>query len=345
MASSNDNKQANADINALLQNENSDDIKSRLNLSIIIPVRNEKENIPLLYQEITAIVSKLGLTYEIIYINDGSTDGTTKELNSLEKFDTHVVIIEFKKNYGQTAALSAGFRFCRGERIITMDGDLQNDPADIPMLLAKLDEGYDLVNGWRKDRHDDFLTRRIPSIVANRIINKLIEGTGVQINDYGCSLKAYSRDIIKNIKLYGEMHRFIPVFAAWLGGRIVEVPVNHRPRIHGKTKYNLSRISTVLLDLLVVRFFSDFLTRPIQFFGKIAGNIFLLGTLATLLLSVLKIFTGLDISWGMLTLIMTLTGLGSFQIVVIGLIGEMQIRSYFEMSQQDTYVIRRVSER
>ena len=345
MASSNDNKQANADINALLQNENSYDIKSRLNLSIIIPVRNEKENIPLLYQEITAIVSKLGLTYEIIYINDGSTDGTTEELNSLEKFDTHVVIIEFKKNYGQTAALSAGFRFCRGERIITMDGDLQNDPADIPMLLAKLDEGYDLVNGWRKDRHDDFLTRRIPSIVANRIINKLIEGTGVQINDYGCSLKAYSRDIIKNIKLYGEMHRFIPVFAAWLGGRIVEVPVNHRPRIHGKTKYNLSRISTVLLDLLVVRFFSDFLTRPIQFFGKIAGNIFLLGTLATLLLSVLKIFTGLDISWGMLTLIMTLTGLGSFQIVVIGLIGEMQIRSYFEMSQQDTYVIRRVSER
>ncbi len=332
-------------IDSLIHNADSYNIKSMVDLSIVIPMRNEAKNVPLLHKEITDVVSRLDLEYEVIYVNDGSTDGTSQRLQELTDADEHVVVVEFKKNYGQTAALSAGFRFCRGKRVVTLDGDLQNDPADIPMLLAKLDEGYDLVNGWRKNRHDDFLTRKLPSIVANRIINKLIEGTGVRINDYGCSLKAYRRNIIKNIKLYGEMHRFIPVFAAWLGGRIIEVPVNHRPRLHGKTKYNLSRVSTVLLDLLVVRFFSDFLTRPIQFFGKIAGNIFILGIFATLVLSLLKVIAGLDITWGLLALIVTLTGLGCFQIVVIGLIGEMQIRSYFEMCQQDTYVIRKVTGR
>ncbi|WP_163351750.1 glycosyltransferase family 2 protein [Desulfovibrio sp. JC010] len=316
-----------------------------MDLSIIIPMRNEEKNVAILHQEITEAVFDMGLTYEVIYINDGSTDKTGARLQELEESDKHVLVIEFKKNYGQTAALRAGFNFCKGEKVITLDGDLQNDPADIPMMLDKLDEGYDLVNGWRKDRHDDLFTRKIPSMAANKIINRLIEGTGVRINDYGCSLKAYRHEIVKDLNLYGEMHRFIPVFAAWFGSRIVEIPVNHRPRLYGTTKYNLSRVSTVLLDLLVVRFFSDFLTRPIQFFGKIASKVFLLGVILTMILGMLNSFSIMDIDWGMLTMIMILTGLGSFQIVVMGLVGEMQIRSYFEMSRQDTYVIRRVTRR
>ncbi|NDV27479.1 glycosyltransferase family 2 protein [Desulfovibrio sp. JC010] len=334
-----------SNINPGPEGSGSHDKEPQLDLSIIIPMRNEEKNVAILHQEITEAVFDMGLTYEVIYINDGSTDKTGARLQELEESDKHVLVIEFKKNYGQTAALRAGFNFCKGEKVITLDGDLQNDPADIPMMLDKLDEGYDLVNGWRKDRHDDLFTRKIPSMAANKIINRLIEGTGVRINDYGCSLKAYRHEIVKDLNLYGEMHRFIPVFAAWFGSRIVEIPVNHRPRLYGTTKYNLSRVSTVLLDLLVVRFFSDFLTRPIQFFGKIASKVFLLGVILTMILGMLNSFSIMDIDWGMLTMIMILTGLGSFQIVVMGLVGEMQIRSYFEMSRQDTYVIRRVTRR
>ncbi|KPA12073.1 glycosyl transferase family 2, partial [Candidatus Magnetomorum sp. HK-1] len=181
-----------------------------------------------------------------------------------------VKVIQFRRNYGQTAAISAGFKYCSGSVVITIDGDLQNDPDDIPKLLEKMAEGYDLVSGWRKNRKDKLLSRKIPSLIANKIINKLIAGTGVKLNDYGCTLKAYKRGIVKNINLYGEMHRFIPVFAAWLGVNITEIPVNHRKRIKGEAKYNLSRVSRVIFDLVLVRFYSDYLTRPIKFFGKIA---------------------------------------------------------------------------
>jgi len=204
----------------------------------------------------------------IIFIDDGSTDTSLQKLTEISNTDERVKIIQFRKNYGQTAALSAGFKYAHGNVIITMDGDLQNDPADIPLLLEKMAEGYDLVNGWRKNRQDKNLSRKIPSKIANMIINKLIEGTKIQLHDFGCTLKAYKRGITKNIHLYGEMHRFIPVFAAWLGVKVAEIPVHHHPRIHGNAKYNLSRVPRVILDLLVVRFFSDSLTRPIQFFGK-----------------------------------------------------------------------------
>ena len=314
----------------------------RVLLSVIIPIYNEKKNIPILYQELCATLDPLGINLEILFVNDGSTDGSKEALEKLAAQDPRVKVIEFRRNYGQTAALSAGFTYCRGERVVTLDGDLQNDPADIPALLEKMDQGYDLVNGWRKDRQDAFFTRRLPSLAANKLINKLIEGTRVQLKDYGCTLKAYRRDIVKGLRLYGEMHRFIPVFAAWLGGRIVEVPVNHRPRVHGSTKYSLSRVSTVLLDLLVVRFFSDYMTRPIQFFGKIARALFLLGLLLTITLVGASLALGFDLDWNTVFLLLILLGVSCFQVIIMGLIGEMQIRSYFEGQQKNHYIINRI---
>jgi glycosyltransferase involved in cell wall biosynthesis/Flp pilus assembly protein TadD len=262
----------------MIQNIESD-TKENIALSVVVPIMNEIGNLPILYDKILKVLSELKQRYEIIFIDDGSKDGSTKYLIELANKDYNVSVIQFRRNYGQTAALSAGFKYANGNIIITMDGDLQNDPEDIPVLLEKMAEGYDLVNGWRKDRQDKAITRKLPSTIANKIINYLISGTGIKLNDFGCTLKAYKKEIIKNIHLYGEMHRFIPVFAAWLGVRVAEIPVRHHPRIHGKAKYNLSRVSRVLFDFIVVRFFSDYMTRPIQFFGKIVKKLMFWGTL------------------------------------------------------------------
>ena len=313
-----------------------------IDLSIIVPVFNEQGNIPVLHQELDDVLKDIEGRCEILFVDDGSTDGSSEELDELAAKDKRVKIIRFKRNYGQTSALSAGFKMCQGERIVTLDGDLQNDPADIPKLLAMMDEGYDLVNGWRKERQDHFWTRRLPSVAANKFINKLIEGTTIQLNDYGCTLKAYHRDIVKGLNIYGEMHRFIPVFAAWLGGRITEIPVNHRPRVRGQAKYNLSRIPTVMLDLLVVRFFSDYMTRPIQFFGKIAMGVFLLGLFFTFLLLISLALLDQNINWAAITILLITVFILCFQIVTMGLIGEMQIRSYFEGQKKDQYIIKEI---
>jgi len=312
-------------------------------LSIVIPIMNEKDNIPILYAQITKVLKAIEKKYEIIFIDDGSTDGSLIELIKLSSLDNNVKIIQFRKNYGQTAAMSAGFKFSTGKVVITMDGDLQNDPADIPALLKKMSEGYDLVSGWRKDRKDKNLTRKIPSKIANKIINKLIEGTNIQLHDFGCTLKAYKKNIVKNIQLYGEMHRFIPVFAAWLGVNVTEIPVHHHPRIHGHAKYNLSRVSRVIFDLLVVRFFSDYLTRPIQFFGKIAKNIFGFGSLGLATLTILKyIYPQIPLSYGTFLILFGILISSSFNLVILGLLGEIMMRIYFESQKKDSYIVEKI---
>lgn len=311
-------------------------------LSIVVPILNEAQNIPILHRELGAALGELDAAPEIIFIDDGSTDGSAEVLEGLALEDPRVRVIRFRRNYGQTAALAAGFKYCRGEIVVTLDGDLQNDPADIPRLLDKMAEGYDLVSGWRKDRKDKTLTRKIPSWAANRLINKLIEGTGVQLNDFGCTLKAYKKGIVKNIHIYGEMHRFIPVFAAWLGVRVAEVEVNHRPRVHGQAKYNLSRVWRVIFDLIVVRFFSDYMTRPIQFFGKIARKATGAGLAGIAALWGLKEFAGLPVSYDALFILLALLLVSGLQVVILGLSGELLIRSYFEGQDKDHYVVERI---
>lgn len=313
-----------------------------IGLSIVIPICNEKENIPILYRELLETLNSLKQNYEIIFVDDGSSDGSKDELEKIAEKDENVRVIHFRRNYGQTAALNAGFKYSRGAVVITIDGDLQNDPADIPRLLEKMSEGYDLVSGFREKRMDKLLTRKIPSLIANKIINKLIEGTGVQLKDFGCTLKAYKRGIIKNINLYGEMHRFIPVFAAWLGVKVAEVPVNHRPRIYGSAKYNLSRVSRVVFDLIVIRFFSDPTTTPIQFFGKIAKKIAGIGIIAIFALLCLALFANSTISMNTVVLSSGILLLAVLQIAFMGLLGEIMMRTYFEGQKKDYYTVEKI---
>ncbi len=313
-----------------------------IGLSIVIPIHNEVDNITPLYNELVDVLSRLKERYEILFVNDGSTDGSREILERIAAEDMFVKVIHFRRNYGQTAAMNAGFKMAQGSVVITLDGDLQNDPADIPRLLEKMAEGYDLVSGWRKDRKDTFITRRIPSMVANRIINRLIWSTGVALHDYGCTLKAYKRGIVKNIHLYGEMHRFIPVFAAWLGVKVTEIPVNHRPRVHGYAKYNLSRVSRVIFDLIVVRFFSDYMTRPIQFFGKIAKKIMATGIFSIAILGMVGLLTSVNISASLLILLFALLMFAVIQIITMGLLGEIMMRSYFETQQKDYYIVEKI---
>ncbi|MDO5576457.1 MAG: glycosyltransferase family 2 protein [Fibrobacter sp.] len=311
-------------------------------LSVVIPVYNEENNLPILYRELDETLKTLCQEYEIIFIDDGSRDQSRNVIKSLAKNDKRIKAIFFRRNYGQTAALSAGFKYAHGDVIVTLDADLQNDPADIPKLLHKMSEGYDLVNGWRKNRQDKFFTRKIPSLIANRIINKLIEGTNVQLNDFGCTLKAYKQGIVKNIHLYGEMHRFIPVFAAWIGVKVTEIPVNHRKRIHGATNYDLSRVSRVIFDLIVVRFFSDYMTRPIQFFGKLAKSVTTCGLLILAFLSVCGYKQILPVSLNTVLIIATLLLFSSMFLLTVGLIGELMIRFYFEVQNRDSFVVERI---
>lgn len=311
-------------------------------LSVVIPICNERENITILYKELNAVLSDLKECYEIIFVNDGSYDGSREILDGIAEKDTNVKVVHFRRNYGQTAAMNAGFKLAQGSVVITMDGDLQNDPADIPRLLEKMAQGYDLVSGWRKDRQDKALTRVIPSMVANHVINHLIAATGVQLHDYGCTLKAYKRGIVKNINLYGEMHRFIPCFAAWLGVKVTEITVNHRPRVHGYAKYNLSRVSRVIFDLIVVRFFADYMTRPIQFFGKIAKKLLGAGLAFIIILSLVGMLTSINITANFLILIFALLMFAVIQIITMGLLGEIMVRSYFETQHKDYYIVEKI---
>ncbi len=310
-----------------------------IQLSVIIPVFNEEGNIEPLYREIRGALDGLGVEYEILAIDDGSTDDSFTLLKRVHEEDPRVRVIRFRRNFGQTAAFAAGFDAAQGEIVVTLDADLQNDPADIPPLLAKMEEGYDVVSGWRVERHDPFLTRRFPSIVANWLISEI---TGVRLHDYGCSLKAYRREVVKNIRLYGELHRFIPALASWMGVQVTEIPVNHRARGFGRTKYGLSRSIRVLLDLLTVRFLLSYSTRPIQIFGLLGFLSFLIGGALLAYLGFVRVVLQQPIADRPLVLLAILLTMVGVQLVTMGLLGELVVRTYHESQGKPIYAVREV---
>jgi len=309
-------------------------------VSIVIPVFNEKENVPLLYPKLKEVLEKLPYDYEIIFVDDGSTDGTRKILEEIAKKDKKVKVIFFARNFGQTPAMMAGMDFAKGDVIITMDGDLQNDPKDIPKLLEKVEEGYDVVSGWRKDRKDAAISRKLPSKIANWLIGKL---TGVKLHDYGCTLKAYRGDVIKRVRLYGELHRFIPAIASTVTScdRIIEIPVKHHPRKYGKSKYGISRTFKVIADLFFIWFLKKFMQKPIHFFGIFGLILFILGFIPFTYLIFLKL-TGHPIGGRPLLIISVLFILAGIQMFTTGIISEILMRIYFESRDKKPYVAGRV---
>ncbi len=305
-------------------------------ISIVIPIFNEEENIIKLSNSITSALSKLN--YEVIFINDGSTDNSEIKINEIIKKFNNFKLINLRRNYGQTAAMQAGFDNAMGKVIIPMDGDLQNDPNDIPILIEKLNEGYDVVSGWRKNRYDKKFTRILPSKIANIIISKI---SGLHLHDYGCTLKAYKKEIIEDIKLYGEMHRFIPIYASWEGAKVTEIAVNHHPRIAGKTKYGLSRIPKVVLDLLVIRFFDKSLDRPIHLFGKFGLFMFFLAFILFLIAISIKLFMNISFILTPLPLLVVFFTLSGLLCIFLGLVAEIQSRIYFESINRPPYLIKK----
>lgn len=314
-------------------------VSPALDLSILIPVYNEEESIPLLYRRILDVLDKSGRSFEIVLIDDGSRDGSLAAIDKLVETDRRVKAVVLSRNFGQTAALMAGIRVARGGILIPMDGDLQNDPRDILRMLEKLDEGYDVVSGWRKDRQDKTLSRKVPSWVANRLISALL---GVRLHDYGCSLKAYRRWVIEDVRLYGEMHRFIPIYAAWEGARVAEFPVSHHARTFGTSKYGLGRITRVMLDLLVLYFIDRAFDRPIQFFGKV-GLAFLVASFLSLFWALgLKFFSGVSLILTPLPLLAATFGGAGTMFILMGLLAEIQVRTYFESQGRTHYKVKAV---
>ncbi|MFN3477556.1 MAG: glycosyltransferase family 2 protein [Candidatus Methylomirabilales bacterium] len=307
-------------------------------LSIVIPFYNEEENIRPLYQGVRNALEKLGIDYEVIAVDDGSTDKTLTLLEEIHREDPRWTILQLRRNFGQTAALSAGFDYAKGEVIVTIDGDLQNDPEDIPKLLELIKE-HDVVSGWRADRKDPLVTRRLPSTLANKLISAV---TGVRLHDYGCTLKAYRREVIDHLKLYGEMHRFIPAIASWMGISIAEVKVRHYARKAGASKYGLGRTVKVLLDLITVKFLLSFATRPIQVFGLFGLILGGTGSLITLYLATLKLLFGQSIGQRPLLLLGVLLIILGVQLVGMGLLGEMLVRVYHESLGKSIYMVKRV---
>lgn len=308
----------------------------QLAISVVVPVYNEEENVELLHEKMNAALSNLGLGYEILYVDDGSRDRSFELLAKIADGDPHVRVIRFRRNFGQTAAMSAGMEHAVGEVIIPMDADLQNDPADIPRLLEKMNEGYDVVSGWRKKRQDS-IVRKIPSQIANGLISRV---TGVQLHDYGCSLKAYRASILRDVNLYGEMHRFIPAYAAMAGGRVTEIPVDHHARMYGQSKYGMGRIFKVALDLLVAHFLGKFGQKPIYFFG---GGAIRCGSVATamwIIAIVQRLLKhSVHINHNPLFYIGILLYLAALQLLMIGLIAEMNMRIYYEAGNKRTYIV------
>jgi len=308
-------------------------------LSIVIPIYNEEENIPKLYEELKGVLEKLPYDYEIIFVDDGSTDRSFELLEEIAKKDPKVKVVKFRRNYGQTAAMYAGFQHAEGDVIITMDGDLQNDPHDIPKLLEKINEGYDIVSGWRKNRKDPFLTRILPSKIANWIISKV---TGVHLHDYGCTLKAYRKEVAKSYRLYGDMHRFLPAVAKGFGAKVTEVVVNHRPRLYGKSKYGIGRTIRVILDIFLVKFLNDYLNKPLYVFGGMGFTLAVIGFLILLYLAVEKIFFGASIGGRPLLILGVLLFLSGLQLISTGIIAEVIIRTYYESKADVPYRVERV---
>ena len=308
-------------------------------LSVVIPIYNEAPNLEELYRQFTTTLERYGRSYELIIVDDGSRDESFEILRKLHAGDRRVRVIQFRRNFGQTAAFAAGFAHARGRLIITADGDLQNDPGDIPSMVRRLEEGYDIVCGWRKERKDPFFSRRLPSIIANRLISW---ATGVRLNDYGCSLKVFRAEVVKPLRLYGEMHRFLPALASEMGVKIAEQPVNHRARQYGRSKYGISRTIRVLLDLMTVKFLLSYSTRPLQVFGLLGIIMGAAGTLVCAWVAWMKYFaqwTG-DRTWLLLLgILLIFTGV---QLVTLGLLAELQARTYHESQDKPVYAIRQL---
>ncbi len=304
-------------------------------VSILVPLFNEEENVEPLYGALKTVMDKYGKDYELLFINDGSSDSTLERLQQIAKDDNRVRILSFRRNFGQTAAFAAGFDHAGGDVIVTIDGDLQNDPKDIPKLLSLIGE-YDIVSGWRRDRKDPFFSRKLPSMVANWLISRV---TGVKLHDYGCSLKAYKADVVKNINLYGEMHRFIPAVASWYGVKITEVETLHHPRRYGSSKYGFSRTVRVILDLVTVKFLQSFSTKPLQAFGP-PGLLFGISGFAINIYLVIEKISGHDIGGRPLLLLGVLLIIVGIQLIVMGLLGELLVRVYHESQQKPIYVLR-----
>lgn len=306
-------------------------------LSLIVPVYNEEESLPELLSSISPVMDGIGRPWELILVNDGSRDGSAALLDAMAAADSRVKVVHFRRNAGQTAAMMAGIDFASGDVLIPLDADLQNDPADIPRLLAKLDEGYDVVSGWRKDRKDDSLRRNLPSRIANSLISRV---SGVALHDYGCSLKAYRRDVIKGVKLYGEMHRFIPIYASWNGARVTELPVTHHARRFGVSKYGLERIAKVFLDLMVVKFLDRYAQKPIYVFGGFGLVNLAVSFLAGLWAIILKLFYGTSFILTPLPLLAAFAGMLGVMCILLGLLAELVTRTWHESQGRATYLIR-----
>ncbi|HRR26181.1 MAG TPA: glycosyltransferase family 2 protein [Acidobacteriota bacterium] len=309
----------------------------RPSISVVIPVHNEEENVAQLYHELKSVLDGLQREWEILFVDDGSQDASAEVIRRLCDEDSRVALIRFRRNFGQTAALAAGLREARGDVVITLDGDGQNDPADIPRLLEKLDEGYDLVNGWRKHRRDPFWNRRLPSWLANQLIRLI---TGVRVHDSGCSLKAIRREIAGEMRLYGDMHRFIPAIAHQLGAKVTEIPVRHRPRLSGRSNYGIGRTFRVILDLITVKFLSEYSTRPGHLFGLLGLLTMSVGVLVVAYLVVLKVFFGAELANRPLLLLAVFTTLVGIQLLTMGLLGEMLSRVYHESQGKPTYIVK-----
>jgi glycosyltransferase involved in cell wall biosynthesis len=312
-----------------------------VDISVVVPLYNEEENALLLYEELQSVLSGLSQTWEIIFIDDGSSDRTLEILDNIQRNDSCVRVVGLRRNFGQTAAMTAGFDHAHGDIIITMDGDLQNDPHDIPRMIEKLNEGFDVVTGWRFHRKDPYFSRKLPSMIANRVISWV---TGVKLHDYGCTLKAFRHDVIKNINLYGEMHRFIPAIASGMGVSFTELKVNHRPRRFGTSKYGISRTVRVILDLITVKFMLSYATRPLHVFGMVGAVSSSFGVLTVFIMTIQRQFFGIAMGNRPLLLLAILLIFMGIQFITIGLLAELVVRTYHESQNKPIYYVRKVLE-
>jgi glycosyltransferase involved in cell wall biosynthesis len=309
----------------------------KIDLTVVLPIYEEEESLPELFEQLCGVLDGMDCSYEIVAVNDGSKDRSAEVLVGIAKQRPEVRVLDFRRNYGQTAALMAGFDHARGDIIITLDADLQNDPADIPKLMAKINEGYDVVSGWRADRKDAAISRNFVSRIANALISKI---SGVKLQDYGCTLKAYRRDVMSNVRLYGEMHRFIPIYASWMGAKVVEIAVGHNARRYGRSKYGLERIFKVLLDLMVLKFLESYLVKPIYVFGGF-GVVAMLTAFVVLAWAIaLKVFYGTSLILTPLPLLAAMLFLIGCISILLGLLAEIMTRTYFESQGGRAYLVR-----
>jgi glycosyltransferase involved in cell wall biosynthesis len=312
-------------------------VEKPVDLSIVVPIYNEEDNIPILHGRIAEALDPSGLSYELILVDDGSADNSYPALKLLAARDPRVKVVRLRRNFGQTAAMAAGFDLACGRVVVPMDGDLQNDPLDIPLLLARIDEGYDVVSGWRKDRKDTFINRRLPSILANSFISRL---TGVHLHDYGCTLKAYRREVLDDVNLYGEMHRFVPALASQVGARVTEMPVRHHERLHGVSKYGISRTMKVILDLMTVKFLLSYSTKPIQLFGRWGIYTLAAGFLSGAGTLYMKLFEHVNMNRNPLLILTAFLLFMGIQFIVLGLLAELSARTYYEAQGKQIYNIK-----